>query len=71
MRRYSDRIQRTSDIFRQNVELLQNGSQQFLRVFVYDEDLPFAGRIDGSYRFEKFYEASRGQTSGLRQAEGV
>ena len=67
---YSDGIQRTGDIFCQNVELLQDGSQQFLRVFIYDEDLPFAGRINGSYRFKKFYKASEGQTLGSRRTEG-
>ena len=31
-------------------------------MFVYNEDFPFAGRINGSYRIEKFYEARDCQT---------
>jgi len=40
-------------------------------MFVYNEDFPFAGRINGSYRIEKFYEASNCETISVATEGGT
>ncbi len=49
---------RTGNILLEDVKLLENGAQKLLRVLVHDKNLPFAWRLDGANRFEKFCEAS-------------